>query len=119
MPRYPFFRYDVDAPPDWAPLERLAGLCRERSDLPAVDPDQFMYMGRAVRRGRPPVMLYKHIWTRRYLNLDHLGHAFAVTAAALPSIERFDDMRVVCRPFSDLASALAWLYRTDELMPLP
>jgi hypothetical protein len=119
MPRYPFFRYDVDAPPDWAPLERLAELCTGRPDLPDVDPDQFMHMGRAVHRGRPPVMLYKHIFTRRHLNLDHMGHAFTVTAAAPPSPERLDDMRVVCRPFNDLASALAWVHRADERMPLP
>jgi hypothetical protein len=119
MPRHPTFRFDIDAPADWAPLERLAELCGKRPDLPDVDPDQFMYMGRAVRRGRPQVLLYKHIWTRRYLNLDHVGHAFAVTPVGLPSLERLDDLRLVCRPFSDVASALAWVHRADELSPMP
>jgi hypothetical protein len=37
-----------------------------------------MYMA-AVHGGRPPVtvQLYKHIDTRRYLNLDDAGHAYA------------------------------------------
>lgn len=110
MPSNPTFRFNVDAPADWAPLERLSKLCGDRPDLPDVDPDHFMYMGRAVLRGMPPVLLYKHIWTRRYLNLDHRGHAFAVTPVALPTLERFGDLRLVCRPFTDIASALAWVF---------
>lgn len=34
------------------------------------DPRDFMIMGRLNRRGRPRLVLYKHIDTRRYLNLD-------------------------------------------------
>jgi hypothetical protein len=65
MPRTPIFRFDIDAAPYWVPLEQLARLCSERPDLPKLDPDEFMYMGRAIRRGLPPVLLYKHVWTRR------------------------------------------------------
>lgn len=36
----------------------------------------FMIMGKEVRRPRPDVVLYKHRYTRRYLNLDQAGHAY-------------------------------------------
>jgi hypothetical protein len=47
---------------DWAPLEEMLGpeLC-----------EQFMYMGRSAE-----IYLYKHIDTRRYLNLDAQGQCF-------------------------------------------
>jgi hypothetical protein len=47
---------------DWAPLERMLGtrLC-----------ELFMYMGRSGE-----IYLYKHIDTRRYLNLDAQGQCF-------------------------------------------
>jgi hypothetical protein len=118
MPRTPILRFDIDAPADWTPLEQLAHLCRERPDLPALDPDQFMYMGCAVRPGLRPVLLYKHVWTRRYLNLDHLGHAFSVTPVATPSVDQFADVRLTCRPFRDVVSALAWVARADDLVVL-
>jgi hypothetical protein len=118
MPRTPIFRLDIDAPADWAPLEQLARLCSERPDLPELDPDQFMCMGRAVSRGLPPVLLYKHVCTRRYLNLDHLVHAFCVTPVATPRVHQFDDVRLTCRSFRDVASALAWVARADDLLAL-
>ena len=118
MPRTTISRFDIDAPADWAPLEQLARLCRERPDLPELDPDQFMYMGRAIRRGLPPVLLYKHVWTRRYLNLDHLGHAFSVTSVATPRVDQSDGVLLICRPFRDVASALAWVARADDLLAL-
>jgi len=62
-------------PPDpgwWAPLMRF-GLATARDGLPALDPDEFMFMGRIVRSGRPDLWLYKHIYSRRYANLDDRG----------------------------------------------
>lgn len=75
MPRYHFA---ADETPDWAPLERLCRLCRESSTRSRLDPDEFMYMGRVVAAQRPPIHLYKHVHTRRYLNLDDAGHTFRV-----------------------------------------
>jgi hypothetical protein len=50
--------------PVWGPLEATVGSrCGE-----------FMFMGRVGT-----VFLYKHIWTRRYLNLDHGGQAYRYT----------------------------------------
>ena len=50
---------------DWAPLEQMLGpeLC-----------ERFMYMGRSGT-----IYLYKHINTRRYLNLDAQGQCFRYT----------------------------------------
>jgi hypothetical protein len=48
---------------EWVPLEQMLGpeLCQ-----------RFMYIGRTGE-----IYLYKHIDTRRYLNLDAKGNAFA------------------------------------------
>ena len=50
---------------DWAPLERVLGpqLC-----------ECFMFMGRSGE-----LYLYKHVDTRRYLNLDAEGRCFRYT----------------------------------------
>ena len=50
---------------DWTPLEQMLGrkLC-----------ERFMYMGRSGE-----LYLYKHIDTRRYLNLDAEGQCFRYT----------------------------------------
>ena len=50
---------------DWAPLEQVLGpkLC-----------EHFMFMGRSGE-----LYLYKHIETRRYLNLDAEGRCFRYT----------------------------------------
>jgi len=50
--------------PVWGPLETTVGSrCGE-----------FMFMGRVGA-----VFLYKHIWTRRYINVDHGGQAYRYT----------------------------------------
>ena len=51
--------------PDWAPLEQVLGpqLC-----------ECFMFMGQSGE-----LFLYKHIDTRRYLNLDRKGRCFRYT----------------------------------------
>lgn len=47
---------------EWEPLERMLGsdLCRD-----------FMFMGRSEK-----IYLYKHVDTRRYLNIDLTGTCF-------------------------------------------
>ena len=69
---------DDDAPIDpnwWAPLMRL-GLAAARDGLPALDPEEFMFMGRVVRKGRPDIWLFKHIYSRRYANVDECGEPY-------------------------------------------
>lgn len=48
--------------PNWAPLEMI---------LPASELECFMYMGRAGE-----IELYKHCFTRRYLNISQDGQRF-------------------------------------------
>ena len=52
---------EIDFTPNWKPLEdKLGDRCQE-----------FMFMGRVGS-----VNLYKHILTRRYLNLDDSGNCY-------------------------------------------
>jgi hypothetical protein len=71
---YRYFYKHVDEP-CWGPLERVAELTIVSSDLPVIDPGHFMYMARLESAGRPDLNLYKHYYTRWYLNLDDAGHA--------------------------------------------
>ena len=59
---------------EWTPLEQLLGpeLC-----------ELFMYMGRSAE-----IYLYKHIDTRRYLNLDADGQCFRYTGNGYEPEER-------------------------------
>ena len=58
----------------WLTLERLAAVVAE--DNVALDPGAFMYMATVAGPDATPVRLFKHIDTRRYLNLDEAGHAY-------------------------------------------
>ncbi len=59
---------------EWTPLEQMFGpeLC-----------EQFMFMGRSAE-----IYLYKHIDTRRYLNLDAQGQCFRYTGNGYEPEER-------------------------------
>jgi hypothetical protein len=64
--------------PLWAPLEGVALVARSRADLPSFHEGEFMYM--ATLFSAPDDLrlhLYKHFDTRRYLNLDVEGRAYA------------------------------------------
>ena len=64
--------------PRWGPLEAFSLLVRQRCDLPHFHPGEFMWMATVgVARRRLLIHLYKHIDTRRYLNLDDAMHAYA------------------------------------------
>ena len=68
------------APEWWAPLagvvESVAGVDRHRF----LDIDDFMLMARIRRSPRPSITLYKHVYTRRYVNLDASGQAYRYIA---------------------------------------
>lgn len=65
----------------WAPLEQVARLTRASESLVSIAACEFMFMTRVDRRRpRPSIHLYKHIFTRRYLNLDAAGHAYRYIA---------------------------------------
>lgn len=61
----------------WGPLEAVARLARIGDNLPSFHEAEFMYVATVHddQRGRA-VHLYKHIDTRRYLNLDDDGNAY-------------------------------------------
>ena len=64
----------------WAPLEGVARLVVGEPAYQFFDLGDFMLMARLVRPPRPAITLYKHYWTRRYLNLDDAGHAYRYIA---------------------------------------
>lgn len=69
---------DLETGPDWAPLEAVARVVRQSPDLPQFHPGEFMYMATLhAARSQVRIHLYKHVDTRRYLNLDDGGHAYA------------------------------------------
>jgi hypothetical protein len=74
------FPPDDDRPLDpgwWAPLGAVGRMIAGEPRFRFFDLGDFMVMARVVRRPRrPDVLLYKHCYTRRYLNLDHAGHAY-------------------------------------------
>ena len=57
--------------PNWAPLVAIAERSAARADVPTIAPDDFMWMCEMESlEGGTPLHLYKHIDTRRYLNVD-------------------------------------------------
>jgi hypothetical protein len=60
---------------DWSPLQRVVDLALAR-DIEVDDTALFMWMGCCTLYGELKVHLYKHIGTRRYVNLDTAGHAY-------------------------------------------
>jgi hypothetical protein len=59
----------------WQVLERVAAFTQASDTLSTIAACEFMFMGRQDGRRRR-IWLYKHIGTRRYLNLDDEGHAY-------------------------------------------
>jgi hypothetical protein len=104
--------------PDWTPLERLSCLVRQCPDLPQFHPAEFMYMA-AVRRARPDLVihLYKHVDTRRYLNLDDAGHAYSYVHREVDRVS--SDFSGRYRRHGNLVDALdalgLHLFETDRL----
>ena len=72
-----FPRPDDDYDPAWwAVIEAVAKTTMQDDRLASIHPGEFMMMGREDRPDRPRIWLYKHIWTRRYLNLDDACQAY-------------------------------------------
>lgn len=75
----PFFSTILhwDREPVWDPLVDLARDCRADDESPSFHPVEFMYMGCVEGEStRLTIHLYKHIDSRRYLNLDESGIAY-------------------------------------------
>ena len=93
--------------PCWGPLQQVAELTIVSPDLPVIDPGHFMYMARLESGGQPDLNLYKHYYTRCYLNLDDAGHAYAYLGPSRRTKGRrpFDDAGLY-EPLPDLVTAL-------------
>jgi hypothetical protein len=60
--------------PEWfRPLEQLAELVACEPALPQVNPDHFFYAARILRDGHPDLHAYRHVGTRKYINVDDAG----------------------------------------------
>ena len=69
--------------PVWAPLEAVARISNSCTELPSFHPGEFMYMYAVCNRRKGlTIHLYKHMDTRRYLNLDDAGHAYRYCGSA-------------------------------------
>ncbi len=67
--------------PSWLePLDLVAKAVAGNSRFRFFDPADFMIMNQVLRRSRPTLTLYKHYYTRLYLNLDGAGHAYRYIA---------------------------------------
>jgi hypothetical protein len=58
------------------PLEAVARSVAGSPRAPFFDLSDFMIMDGILRRSRPTLVLYKHYYTRRYINLDEAGYAY-------------------------------------------
>lgn len=76
----------------WMPLILFFGRLRDEGScdlwLPDWDWRQFMMMHGVERKPRPFILVYKHIETRREVNVDRSGWAYWYTASG--EIGRFD-----------------------------
>ena len=82
----------IVVPPDgdlddswWAPLEAVTKVARADPRYRFFDIDDFQLMYKQVRRGRADLVMYRHFYIRRYLNLDHAGHAYRFVCPRPPS----------------------------------
>lgn len=101
----------------FGPLERFAALAAAAGQ--PIHPYAFMFMGTRSREGNwtpekdGRIHLYKHVDTRRYLNLDDSGHAYRCEQLerADPSLPDADPERG-CRyvAWASPAEAIAWCY---------
>jgi hypothetical protein len=65
------YREVNDDRPDWGPLQAIAQRTAQRADVPTIEVGDFMWMCEmASADGGAPLHLYKHIDSRRYLNID-------------------------------------------------
>ena len=70
---------DPDGPlaPEWkAPLERMMAITAGDRRYRWLDPDDLMVMVRLLRPPRPSIVVYKHSYSRRHLNLDDSAQAY-------------------------------------------
>ncbi len=113
--------FDFAEEPVWDPLQRLARVVRQIPQVPQFHPGEFMYM-EAIRNERLGIRihLYKHIDTRRYLNLDDAGHAYAYWPGdADEDLDRPEfggRYRRYCTPLDAIGGLCLWEFETQRLI---
>jgi hypothetical protein len=110
--RHVFPPADGPLDPSWtAPLEIVAEAIRARWRYRFFDLDDFMIMCRLRRGRRRDLLLYKHVYTRRYLNLDDSGAAYRfVPTPRGPGIGRYLPQRDLDRALDQLGLwELPWM----------
>jgi hypothetical protein len=95
-----------------APLDAITRVIVGNRQFDFYDPADFMIMCQVLRRPRATLVLYKHYYTRRYLNLDEAGHAYRYIP---PKDTYTSDHDGWYRPHKDLRAALYHL----QLWQLP
>ena len=105
--------------PVWGPLQAVARVACASQELPSFHEGEFMFMG-TVRntRKRLAIHLYKHVDTRRYLNLDDGGHAYAYTGCAADAFDassggRYQRYRTL---FDAVEHLELWLFAGDPAL---
>ena len=71
---------DAVDPAWWEPLARFA-ITAASLGLPAVDIDDFVYSAHVDRPGLPVLHVYRHLHTRKFLNIDAAGTAWRYVGA--------------------------------------
>ena len=90
--------------PEWfRPLYGLWSAVPHTPPFDRFDPDDFMLMGRVLRIVGPHVTLYKHRFTRRYLNLDASSLTYRYVG---PPLESFRSGEYRRQPLTDALRAL-------------
>ena len=98
---------------DWCrPIHMVESAIAGQPFAKYFDVDDFMWMGKLHRRGRPDLILHKHCHTRRYLNLDADGHAYRYLSPP-PGSTLMGQYRI----HRDLVDAIddVWLYEMPWL----
>lgn len=104
--------------PDWRPLEAVARLSRATDELPSIKTCDFMYMDcvAELRPGR--IHLYKHVETRRYLNLDDGGHAYRYCGPLddddIESGGRYRLLPTLAEALHHVVDDLVWMRKSPE-----
>jgi len=94
-------------PAEWfAPLKFVAASQVGERAAHFLDVEDFMVMARVIRPPRPKIVLYKHVHTRAYLNLDADGQAYRFVP-----VRGSDQGRYIRRPLGVALRALG----LDEL----
>jgi hypothetical protein len=92
MPAY-WLKPEDPVHPDWfGPLERLAEMVRQNPDVPEINPDHFMFSALVRRRGVGDLYVYKHLATRRFLNVDENLHVWRYTSSDRVGYRRYQEL---------------------------